>query len=113
MSSRPFPTMSAASFVGEHCREWNRPPLVRLGRAPHQSARFGDRRGYVHAATQHVEILHPQRRHLAPPTAGVSQEPDNMAVAVDSSGERRHLSVAEVSAISVLALRQPYTLARL
>jgi len=36
-----------------------------------------------------------------------------MAVAVDSSGERRHLSVAEVSAISVLALRQPYTLARL
>jgi len=35
-----------------------------------------------------------------------------MAVAVDSSGERRHLSVAEVSAISVLALRQPYTLAR-
>jgi hypothetical protein len=33
-------------------------------------------------------------------------------VAVDSSGERRHPSVAEASAISVLALRQPYTLAR-
>ena len=51
---------------------------MRLRRAPHQAAGLGDRPRHVHTPAQHVEVLDSQRGHLAPPQAGVGQEPDHL-----------------------------------
>ena len=53
---------------------------------------LGDGPANVHPAAQHVEVAHPQRRHLAPPQAGVGQESDHGGVAADRFGEQLDLS---------------------
>ena len=46
------------------------------------------------------------------PQPGVGQEPDNLGLAIDRGAQRRTLAVAQITAIGMLAFRQPHALTR-
>lgn len=86
---------------------------MRFRRTPLQPTGFGDGARYVHPTSKHVEVLDSKGCHFAPPESRVAQEPDNLCLAVDGTGQRGHLCMREVTAVCVVSFRQFHPVARI
>ena len=63
-------------------------PLVGLGGADDDFAvHFGDRLDDLESASQEIDPAHGQRDELAPPEAGVGQDPDDRVLRLAGLGE--------------------------